>query len=37
LRVVKNATLEVYSGGPHGITDTQKEQLGGDLLAFLSA
>ncbi len=32
---IKNATLTVYTGAPHGITDTHKEQLSGDLLAFL--
>jgi len=36
-KFVKNATLKVYPGGPHGITDTHKEQLGADLLAFVSA
>ncbi|GAA1844077.1 alpha/beta fold hydrolase [Asanoa iriomotensis] len=33
---IKNATLKVYAGAPHGITDTHKEQLGNDLLAFLA-
>ncbi|GIF47210.1 non-heme chloroperoxidase [Asanoa ferruginea] len=33
--LVKNANLIVYPGAPHGITDTHKEQLGADLLAFL--
>jgi non-heme chloroperoxidase len=32
--LVKGATLKVYPGGPHGITDTHKEQLNADLLAF---
>ncbi|MHA6630028.1 alpha/beta fold hydrolase [Pseudonocardia sichuanensis] len=32
---IKNATLTVYPGAPHGITDTHKQQLGDDLLAFL--
>jgi non-heme chloroperoxidase len=32
---VKGATLKVYPGGPHGITDTHKEQLNTDLLAFV--
>ncbi|MFC6015808.1 AAA family ATPase [Plantactinospora solaniradicis] len=31
----KNATLTVYAGAPHGITDTHKQQLSEDLLAFL--
>jgi non-heme chloroperoxidase len=33
--LVKGAELIVYAGAPHGITDTHKEQLGHDLLAFL--
>ncbi|MEV0397891.1 alpha/beta fold hydrolase [Polymorphospora rubra] len=32
---IKNAELRVYPGAPHGITDTHKERLGADLLAFL--
>jgi len=32
---LKNARLITYPGAPHGITDTHKEQLGQDLLAFL--
>lgn len=32
---IKGATLKVYPGAPHGLTDTHKEQLGADLLAFL--
>ena len=32
---LKNARLITYPGAPHGITDTHKEQLGRDLLAFL--
>ncbi|WP_330262572.1 alpha/beta hydrolase [Streptomyces griseorubiginosus] len=34
---VKNATLKVYAGAPHGITDTHKDQLNADLLAFLNS
>ena len=34
-RIVKHATLKVYPGGPHGITDTHKEQLNADLLEFV--
>jgi non-heme chloroperoxidase len=33
--LVKNAVLEIYEGGPHGLTDTHKDQLNADLLAFL--
>jgi non-heme chloroperoxidase len=32
---IKNATLTVYAGAPHGLTDTHKQQLSEDLLAFL--
>jgi non-heme chloroperoxidase len=34
-KLVKNATLKVYPGAPHGLTDTHKDQLNGDLLSFL--
>jgi len=34
-RLVPHAELKVYPGGPHGITDTHKTQLGNDMLAFL--
>jgi non-heme chloroperoxidase len=34
VKLVRNATLEVYKGAPHGITDTHKAQLSEDLLAF---
>jgi non-heme chloroperoxidase len=37
VKLVKNATLKVYPGAPHGLTDTHKEQLNADLLAFLKA
>ncbi|AVT28291.1 alpha/beta hydrolase [Plantactinospora sp. BC1] len=32
---IKGATLLVYPGAPHGITDTHKQQLSEDLLSFL--
>jgi non-heme chloroperoxidase len=32
---IKNARLTVYPGAPHGITDTHKDRLSEDLLAFL--
>jgi len=35
-KLVKNATLTIYPGGPHGLADTHKEQLNADLLAFLN-
>jgi non-heme chloroperoxidase len=34
---VKNPTLKVYPGAPHGLPETHKEELGADLLAFLKA
>jgi non-heme chloroperoxidase len=34
-RYVKDAKLIVYPGAPHGITDTHKDRLNQDLLAFL--
>ena len=34
-KLVKNATLKVYAGAPHGLAYTHKEQLNADLLAFL--
>jgi non-heme chloroperoxidase len=36
-KLIKNATLKVYPGAPHGLTDTHKDQLNADLLAFLKA
>ncbi|MGW6463638.1 alpha/beta fold hydrolase [Streptomyces rubiginosohelvolus] len=32
--IVKNATLRIYPGAPHGLTDTHKDELNADLLAF---
>lgn len=32
---IDGATLKVYPGAPHGITDTHKARLGEDLLEFL--
>jgi non-heme chloroperoxidase len=36
-KLVKNATLKIYPGGPHGLADTHKDQLNADLLAFLKS
>ena len=33
--LIKNARLIVYPGAPHGLTDTHKDRLNQDLLAFL--
>jgi non-heme chloroperoxidase len=35
--LIDGATLKAYPGAPHGITDTHKEQLGADLLEFVTA
>jgi len=34
-KLVKNATLKIYAGAPHGLAYTHKDQLNTDLLAFL--
>jgi len=34
-KLVKNSTLKVYTGAPHGLTATHKDRLNADLLAFL--
>jgi non-heme chloroperoxidase len=34
-KLVKNATLKIYAGAPHGLAETHKDQLNADLLAFL--
>jgi non-heme chloroperoxidase len=34
-KLVKNATLKIYAGAPHGLTYTHQDQLNADLLAFL--
>ncbi|WP_029013998.1 alpha/beta fold hydrolase [Niveispirillum irakense] len=36
-RLVPHAELKVYEGGPHGVTDTHKERLNADLLAFATS
>jgi non-heme chloroperoxidase len=36
-KLVKGATLKVYPGAPHGITDTHRQQLSDDLLAFVKS
>ncbi|MEO8681314.1 MAG: alpha/beta hydrolase [Vicinamibacterales bacterium] len=33
-KMIAKATLKVYKGAPHGITDTHKDQLNADLLEF---
>ena len=34
-KLVKNATLKIYPGAPHGLADTHKDQLNADLLEFI--
>jgi len=34
-KLVPHATLTIYAGAPHGITDTHKDRLNADLLSFL--
>jgi non-heme chloroperoxidase len=34
-KIVKDATLKIYPGAPHGLTSTHKEQFNADLLSFL--
>lgn len=36
-KLVKNSTLKVYPGAPHGLLDTHKDQLNADLLSFAEA
>ncbi|HEY4737780.1 MAG TPA: alpha/beta hydrolase [Xanthobacteraceae bacterium] len=36
-KIVKNATLKVYKGAPHGMCTTLKDQVSADLLAFIKA
>jgi len=36
-KIVRNSTLKVYPGAPHGLTVTHARQLNADLLAFLKA
>ena len=36
-KLIKNATLKIYAGAPHGLADTHKNQLNADLLEFVSA
>ncbi len=36
-KLVKDSKLIVYPGAPHGITDTHRDQLNADLLAFIQS
>jgi non-heme chloroperoxidase len=37
VKLVKNGTLKVYKGAPHGLCTTHKQQVNEDLLAFFKA
>ena len=36
-KIIKNATLKIYKGAPHGMCTTHKDQVNADLLAFFKA
>jgi len=36
-KLVKNATLKVYAGAPHGMCTTQADKVNADLLEFLQS
>ena len=36
-KIIKNATLKVYKGAPHGMCTTLKDQVNADLLAFFES
>jgi non-heme chloroperoxidase len=36
-KIVKNATLKVYPGAPHGLCTTHKDKVNADLLAFIKS
>ena len=36
-KIVKNATLKVYPGAPHGLPTTHKDRFNEDLLSFLQS
>jgi non-heme chloroperoxidase len=36
-KLVKNATLKIYPGAPHGLTGAHEQEFNADLLAFLAA
>jgi non-heme chloroperoxidase len=33
-KIVRNATLKIYQGAPHGLCTTHKDQVNAELLAF---
>ena len=34
-KIVRNATLKIYSSAPHGLCSTHKQQVNADLFAFI--
>jgi non-heme chloroperoxidase len=36
-KLVKNATLKIYKGAPHGMCTTEKDRVNSDLLEFIRA
>jgi non-heme chloroperoxidase len=36
-KIVKNATLKIYKGAPHGLASTHADELNADLLAFIKS
>ena len=36
-KIIKNATLKIYKGAPHGMCTTRKHEVNEDLLAFLKS
>jgi len=36
-KIIKNATLKIYKGAPHGMCTTRKQEVNEDLLAFLES
>jgi non-heme chloroperoxidase len=37
VEIIKNATLKVYPGAPHGMCTTEYAQVNADLLAFIQS
>ena len=37
VKLVKNATLKIYPGGPHGLATTRSDELNADLLQFIQS
>jgi non-heme chloroperoxidase len=36
-KIVRNASLKIYPGAPHGLTSTHKGKVNVDLLSFLKS